>query len=85
LNKKMRRIEIIHYRRVIVSQGLSAAGDPFAGRTAGLDLEQLTEVPGAEALDDVALTGGEVRDERLRDRSSNRRIEFDSPRSLNSK
>lgn len=82
MNKKMRRIEIIHYRRVIVSQGLPAAGDPFAGRTAGLDLEQLTEVPGAEAVDDVALTGDEVKSERLRDRSANRRMESSTRRGL---
>lgn len=87
--KRTRRIEIFHYRQVIVSEGLPVAADPNTRRVpSDVVLQQLTGLPTPEAVDDTALVGDVIKDERFA-RSQRKfgrwRDLFTAPNSLNSR
>lgn len=65
--KRPRRIEIVQYRRLIVSEGLSSAADPTDGPSAvDVILKKLFGLPRSDRLDEAGLTGDdEVADDRL--------------------
>lgn len=82
MSKTTRRIEIVHYRRVIVSEGVSAAAEPVSR---GSDLV-LTELRQSEAVDAAVLTGDDVPEERLpRSKFARWRALFTAPSSVNSR
>lgn len=65
--KRTRRIEIVQYRRLIVTEGLGPVADPTAGSTAvNVILKKLSGVPPPETVDDDGLAeDNEVADDRL--------------------
>ncbi len=65
--KRPRRIEIVQYRRLIVSEGLSSAADPTDGPSAvDVILKKLFGLPPSDRLDEAGLAGDdETADDRL--------------------
>lgn len=65
--KRTRRIEIVHYRQLIVSEGLSSAADP-TDRPSAVDVirKKLSGLPPSDRMDDAGFSGDdEMADDRL--------------------